>query len=106
MPEREEMDNILSKTKGDKIMTVILIDKDATEPNSKYGYVIEMFDTVEDFKDYIKKELISIKENLKADNMEDAGLDALIRKDLGFWTFNTLFDKYKEYNFEYEFEII
>ena len=87
-------------------MAVILKDTDVKETNSKYGYVIEMFDTVEDFKCYIREELMNIRKNLKIDNMEDEELDHLIEKNLTNWSFNTLYDKYKEYNCEYEFEII
>ena len=47
-------------------MAVILKDTDVKETNSKYGYVIEMFDTVEDFKCYVREELMSIRRNLKA----------------------------------------
>lgn len=87
-------------------MAVILKDTDVKETNSKYGYVIEMFDTVEDFKCYIRQELLNIRRNLKADGMEDKELDTLIEKNLSNWSFATLYNKYKEYNFEYEFEII
>lgn len=87
-------------------MTVILIDKGITKPNSKYGYVVEMFDTTEDFKHYIEKELININENLKADKMEDKGLEILINKGLKNFSFATIFNKYLEYNSEYTFEII
>lgn len=87
-------------------MTVILKDTDVEETNSKYGYVVEMFDTVEDFKCYIRQELLNIRRNLKADGMEDKELDTLIEKNLSNWSFATLYNKYKEYNFEYEFEII
>ena len=87
-------------------MAVILKDTDVKETNSKYGYVVEMFDTVEDFKCYVREELMNIRRNLKADGMEDKELDTLIEKNLTNWSFNTLYNKYKEYNFEYEFEII
>lgn len=87
-------------------MTVILIDKDVTEPNSKYGYVVEMFDTVEDFKVYVRQELLDIRRNLRADGMEDKELDTLIEKNLSSWSFSVLWDKYKEYNFDFTFEII
>ena len=87
-------------------MAVILKDTDVEETNSKYGYVVEMFDTVEDFKCYIRQELLNIRRNLKADGMEDKELDTLIEKNLSNWSFATLYNKYKEYNFEYEFEII
>lgn len=87
-------------------MVVILKDTDVKETNSKYGYVVEMFDTVEDFKCYIRQELLNIRRNLKADGMEDKELDTLIEKNLSNWSFATLYNKYKEYNFEYEFEII
>lgn len=87
-------------------MAVILKDTDVEETNSKYGYVVEMFDTVEDFKCYIREELLNIRRNLRADNMEDKELDTLIEKNLSNWSFATLYNKYKEYNFEYEFEII
>lgn len=52
-------------------MAVILKDTDVEETNSKYGCVVEMFDTVEDFKCYIREELFNIRRNLKADGMED-----------------------------------
>ena len=87
-------------------MAVILKDTDVKETNSKYGYVVEMFDTVEDFKCYIREELLNIRRNLKADGMEDKELENLIEKHLSNWSFATLYNKYKEYNFEYEFEII
>jgi len=87
-------------------MAVILKDTDVKETNSKYGYVVEMFDTVEDFKCYIREELFNIRRNLKADGMEDEELDTLIEKTLSNWSFATLYNKYKEYNFAYEFEII
>lgn len=87
-------------------MAVILKDTDVKETNSKYGYVIEMFDTVEDFKGYIREELLNIRRNLRTDGMEDEELDTLIEKNLSNWSFATLYNKYKEYNFEYEFEII
>ena len=87
-------------------MAVILKDTDVKETNSKYGYVVEMFDTVEDFKGYIREELLNIRRNLRTDGMEDEELDTLIEKNLSNWSFATLYNKYKEYNFEYEFEII
>lgn len=87
-------------------MAVILKDTDVKETNSKYGYVVEMFDTIEDFKGYIREELLNIRRNLRADGMEDKELDTLIEKNLSNWSFATLYNKYKEYNFEYEFEII
>lgn len=87
-------------------MAVILKDTDVKETNSKYGYVVEMFDTVEDFKCYIREELLNIRRNLRADGMEDKKLNTLIEKNLSNWSFATLYNKYKEYNFEYEFEII
>ena len=87
-------------------MTVILKDTDVKETNSKYGYVIEMFDTVEDFKCYIREELMNIRRNLKADGMEDKELDTLIEKHLINWNFAILWNKYTEYNFSYQFEIV
>ena len=87
-------------------MAVILKDTDVEETNSKYGYVVEMFDTVEDFKCYIREELFNIRRNLKADGMEDKGLDTLIEKNLSNWSFATLYNIYRKYNFGYEFEII
>ena len=87
-------------------MAVILKDTDVKETNSKYGYVVEMFDTVEDFKCYIREELMNIRRNLKADGMEDKELNTLIEKNLTNWSFAILWNKYTEYNCEYEFEII
>ena len=87
-------------------MAVILKDTDVKETNSKYGYVVEMFDTVEDFKCYIREELLNIRRNLRADGMEDKELDTLIEKHLSNWSFATLYNKYLEYNFSYQFEII
>ena len=87
-------------------MAVILKDTDVKETNSKYGYVIEMFDTVEDFKCYIREELCSIKRNLKLDDIEDKELNTLIEKNLTNFNFSVIWNKYKEYNFEYEFEIV
>ena len=87
-------------------MTVILKDNGTTETNSKYGYVIEIFDTVEDFKCYLREELLNIRRDLKLDSEEDKELNTLIEKNLTNWNFSVLYDKYKEYNFEYDFEII
>ena len=87
-------------------MAVILKDTDVKETNSKYGYVVEMFDTIEDFKCYIRQELLNIRRNLKADGMEDKELDTLIEKNLTNWNFAILWGKYTEYNFSYQFEII
>ena len=87
-------------------MAVILKDTDVKETNSKYGYVVEMFDTVEDFKCYIREELLNIRRNLKADGMEDEELDTLIEKHLTNWNFAILWGKYTEYNFSYQFEIV
>lgn len=87
-------------------MAVILKDTDVKETNSKYGYVIEMFDTVEDFKYYIREELLNIRKNLKMDNMEDKELDTLIERNLTNFNFSVLWNKYQEYNFSYQFEII
>ena len=87
-------------------MVVILKDTDVKETNSKYGYVIEMFDTVEDFKCYIREELLNIRRNLRLDNIEDKELNNLVEKNLTNSNFSVLWSKYKEYNCEYEFEII
>lgn len=89
-------------------MAVILkdIDVDAKETNSRYGYVIEMFDTVEDFKCYIREELLNIRKNLKLDDIEDKELNNLIEKNLTNFNFSVLWNKYTEYNFSYRFEII
>jgi hypothetical protein len=87
-------------------MAVILKDTDVKETNSKYGYVVEMFDTVEDFKGYIREELFNIRKSLRADGMEDKELDTLIEKNLSNWSFATLYNKYLEYNFSYQFEIV
>jgi hypothetical protein len=87
-------------------MAVILKDTDVKETNSKYGYVVEMFDTVEDFKCYVREELLNIRRNLKADGMEDKELDTLIEKNLTNWNFAILWGKYTEYNFSYQFEIV
>lgn len=89
-------------------MTVLLIDTGIKESNSKHGYVVEMFDTVEDFKCYIREELLKIRKDLRQDGeeAEDKELNTLIERNLTNWTFSVLFNKYKEYNFEYTFEII
>ena len=87
-------------------MAVILKDTDVEETNSKYGYVVEMFDTVEDFKCYIREELLNIRRNLKTDSMEDKELDTLIERNLTNFNFSVLWNKYQEYNFSYQFEII
>ena len=87
-------------------MAVILKDTDVKETNSKYGYVIEMFDTVEDFKCYIREELLNIRRNLKLDDIEDKELNNLIEKNLTNFNFSVLWNKYTEYNFSYQFEII
>ena len=87
-------------------MAVILKDTDVKETNSKYGYVVEMFDTVEDFKCYVREELLNIRRNIKADGMEDKELDTLIEKHLTNWSFAILWGKYTEYNFSYQFEIV
>ena len=89
-------------------MTVLLIDTGIKEANSKHGYVVEMFDTVEDFKCYIREELLKIRKDLRLDGeeAEDKELNTLIERNLTNWTFSVLFNKYKEYNFEYTFEII
>ena len=89
-------------------MTVLLIDTGIKESNSKHGYVIEMFDTVEEFKCYIREELLNIRKDLRLDGeeAEDKELNTLIERNLTNWTFSVLFNKYKEYNFEYTFEII
>ena len=87
-------------------MAVILKDTDVEETNSKYGYVVEMFDTIEDFKCYIREELLNIRRNLKLDDIEDKELNNLIEKNLSNWSFATLYNKYREYNFSYQFEII
>ena len=87
-------------------MAVILKDTDVKETNSKYGYVIEMFDTVEDFKCYIREELLNIRRNLKLDDIEDKELNNLIEKNLSNFNFSVLWNKYTEYNFSYQFEIV
>lgn len=87
-------------------MAVILKDTDVKETNSKYGYVVEMFDTVEDFKCYIREELLTIRKSLKVDGMEDKELDNLIERNLTNFNFSVLWSKYTEYNFNYQFEII
>jgi hypothetical protein len=87
-------------------MAVILKDTGVKETNSKYGYVIEMFDTVEDFKCYIREELLNIRRNLKLDDMEDRELNNLIEKNLTNFNFSVLWSKYTEYNFSCQFEIM
>ena len=90
-------------------MTVILKLKEplkSIEPNSAHGYVIELFDTVEDFKVYIREQLCEIRTNLKKDNVEDKELNAIMTDSVRCNTFYEIYQKYSEYEFDYTFEII
>lgn len=90
-------------------MTIILKLKEpleSVEPNSKYGYVVELFDTVEDFKVFIREQLFEIKRNLKKDNIEDKELTELLNNSTRIQSFHEIYEKYLEYEFDYTFEII
>ena len=90
-------------------MTVILKLKEplkSIEPNSKHGYVVELFDTVEDFKVFIREQLSKIKKDLKIDNIEDKELNELLNDSTRLQSFHEIYEKYLEYEFDYTFEII
>ena len=90
-------------------MTVILKLKEpleSVEPNSKHGYVVELFDTVEDFKVFIREQLFEIRRSLKKVSMEDKELDRLLNDSTRMNSFHEIYEKYLEYEFDYTFEII
>ena len=90
-------------------MTVILKLRDEKEttaiPQTVHGYVVEMFDTVEEFKNYIKVELKELLSRLTDDGIKDKQLDNIVF-NLDFYNFNVLLDKYLEYNENKIVEII
>ena len=90
-------------------MTVILKLKEplkSIEPNSKHGYVVELFDTVEDFKVFIREQLFEIRKNLEKDNIKDLELNDILEDGGKLMNFHEIYQKYLEYNFDYTFEII
>ena len=90
-------------------MTVILKLRDEKEttaiPQTVHGYVVEMFDTVEEFKNYIKVELKELLSRLADDGIQDKQLDNIVF-NLDFYNFNVLLDKYLQYNENEIVEII
>ena len=90
-------------------MTVILKLRDEKEttaiPQTVHGYVVEMFDTVGEFKNYIKVELKELLSRLTDDGIQDKQLDNIVF-NLDFYNFNVLLDKYLEYNDNEIVEII
>ena len=90
-------------------MTVILKLRDEREttaiPQTVHGYVVEMFDTVEEFKNYIKVELKELLSRLADDEIQDKQLDNIVF-NLDFYSFNVLLDKYLQYNENEIVEII
>ena len=90
-------------------MTVILKLRDEKEttaiPQTVHGYVVEMFDTVGEFKNYIKVELKELLSRLADDGIQDKQLDNIVYNESSY-TFNVLLDKYLEYNDNEIVEII
>ena len=90
-------------------MTVILKLRDEKEttaiPQTVHGYVVEMFDTVGEFKGYINVKLKELLSRLTDDGIQDKQLDNIVF-NLDFYTFNVLLDKYLEYNDNEIVEII
>ena len=90
-------------------MTVILKLRDEKEttaiPQTVHGYVVEMFDTVGEFKNYIKVELKELLSRLTDDGIQDKQLDNIVF-NLDFYNFNVLLDKCLEYNDNEIVEII
>jgi len=90
-------------------MTVILKFRDENEttaiPQTVHGYVVEMFDTVKEFKEYLIDRLHDLEIQLRNDGLKDERLEK-INERAGAYSFNVLMDKYLEYNFNEVIEII
>lgn len=84
-------------------MTIILKLKEPTENNSEHGYILDVFDTAEDFKKYLKVSIQSIYNDL----LDDGTTDEEIKKmNVHSANFDTLFSKYLEYHIDETIQII
>ena len=81
-------------------MTVLLKSKE----NPKEIIVIEMFDTVKEFKEYLLEELKNIYTEFKKDGEEDKEVERIL--NLPNVAFYELWEAYTSFNFEYFFEVI